>query len=371
MARHRRVTFESSSSSESDSDSDFSSASSRKPSPAPPGEKSAPSAEPLEGKKRMRKSSINKTKSLKPPRSKKKDDQETSHTEHTQDPGEVHLSGVQQVLITTICATDLTLGLRWIPAGFYAVVKVDGAEYQTSNKPVNVDQAVVEWHERILLPRESPSKVRVSVYASFESSPMLCHGELLRTFEISVGELLDRSEKSHPIIFEPKEEEVVSACTSLFMTVEQRLPDQNDIAGLCPLTTVISGDMDSLALETDAGHRHLVQYRRTQSSRDLDQSINHFERALDLCPMDHPYRPAALFNLASAKFISCQANGIYLDVNIPISLFQRALDSRPMGHPDRPTTQLHLAISLLSRFAKHGFQTDADTAKKLLSEVLD
>ncbi|KAG2160197.1 CHAT domain-containing protein [Suillus bovinus] len=201
--------------------------------------------------------------------------------------------------------------------------------------------------------------------------PMLCHGELLRTFEISVGELLDRSKKFHPIIFEPKEEEVVSACTSLFMTVEQRLPDQNDTAGLCPLTTVTSGDMDSLALETDAGHRLLIQYRRTQNSGDLDQSINHFERALDLCPMDHPYRPAALFNLASAKFISCQANGICLDVDIPISFFQRALDSRPMGHPDRPTTQLHLAMSLLSRFAKYGFQTDADTAEELLSEVLD
>ncbi|KAG2125645.1 CHAT domain-containing protein [Suillus bovinus] len=371
MARRRRVTFESSSSSESHSDSDFSSASSRKPSPTPPGEKPAPSAEPLKGKKRKRKSSNKKTKSSKRPRSQKKDDQETSHPGHTQDPGEVHLSGVQQVLITTICATDLTLGLRWIPAGFYAVVKVDGAEYQTSNKPVNVDQAVIEWHERILLPCEPSSKVQVSVYASFEMSPMVCHGELLRAFEISVGELLDRSKKSLSIIFEPKEDEVVSACTSLFMTVEQRLPDQNDTAGLCPLTTVMSDDMDSLALETDTGHRHLVQYRRTQDSGDLNQSINHFECALDLCPVDHPYRPAALFNLASAKFISCQANGIYLDLDIPICLFQRALDSRPMGHPDRPTTQLHLAISLLSRCAKHGFQTDADTAKELLSEVLD
>ncbi|KAG2151628.1 TPR-like protein [Suillus bovinus] len=129
--------------------------------------------------------------------------------------------------------------------------------------------------------------------------------------------------------------------------------------------------MDSLALETDAGHSLLARYRRTQNSGDLDQSINHFERALDLCPVDHPYRPAALFNLATAKFLSCQANGIYLDVDIPISLFQGALDSRPMGHPDRPTTQLHLAISLLSRFAKHGFQTDADTAEdKDLDEAI-
>jgi len=113
-----------------------------------------------------------------------------------------------------IRATDLTLGLRRIPAGFHVVVKTDGAEFQTSNKLVHVDQAVIEWNESILLyvisnlifhtriekdprPCEPYSTVRVSVYASFESSPMLCHGEVLRTFEISVRELLDRSENSH------------------------------------------------------------------------------------------------------------------------------------------------------------------------------
>ncbi|KAG2151620.1 CHAT domain-containing protein [Suillus bovinus] len=374
MARRRRVTFESSSSSESDSESNFHSASSRKTSPTP-GEKSTSGSEPLEGRKHKCKSSDkdndNKTKSSIHHQSQKKDDQEPSRPGHTQDPGEIPFSEVQQALITTIRATDLTLGLRRIPAGFHVVVKVDSAEYQTSSKSVQVDQAFIEWHEHILLPCEPSTKVQVSLYASYEMGPMVCHGELLRTLEISVGELLDRSEKSLSIIFESKEEEVVSACTSLFMSVEQRLPDQNDIAGLCPLTTVTSRDMDSLALETDAGHRLLVRYRRTQNSGDLDRSINHFERALDLCPVDHPYRPAALFNLATAKFLSCQANGIYLNIDIPISLFQDALDSRPMGHPDRPTTQLHLAISLLSRFAKHGFQTDADTAKDLLSEVID
>jgi len=112
-----------------------------------------------------------------------------------------------------IRATDLTLGLLRIPAGFHVVVKTDGAESQTSNKPVHVDQAVVEWSESILLyvvlnlifpagiekdsrPCDTSSKVRVSVYASYELSPMLCHGEILRTFEISVRELLDRSENS-------------------------------------------------------------------------------------------------------------------------------------------------------------------------------
>ncbi|KAG2114914.1 CHAT domain-containing protein [Suillus cothurnatus] len=200
---------------------------------------------------------------------------------------------------------------------------------------------------------------------------MLGHGEVLRTFEISVRELLDCSENSRPIIFQPKQGEVISPCTSLSMTLEQRLSVENDTAVLCPLVVLTSRDMDALAVETDVGHRLLAQYRRTQKSSDLDQSINHFERVSDLCPMDHPYRPAALCNLATAKLVSCQAGKRYLDLDIPINLFQDALDLRPIDHTDRTITQLHLTLSLLSRFAKWGFQTDAVATRELLSEVLD
>ncbi|KAG2754402.1 hypothetical protein P692DRAFT_201928868 [Suillus brevipes Sb2] len=372
MVHRRRVTVKSSSSSDSEgSDSYLSSASSHQTSPTSPVEDSAPSSRKWKCES-SDDDNDNKARCLKRPRSHENLNEEPSHPEGTKNPGEIHLGEVRQVVITDIRAGDLTLGLRRIPAGFHVVFKADGAEYQTSNKSVCVDQAVVEWHERILLPCEPSSKVRVSVYASFELGPMLCHGELLRTFEISVAELLDRSEKSHCIIFHPKQEEVVSACTSLFMTLEQRLSDGNNIAALCPPTTPTSGeDMDTLALRTDAGHRLLARYRRMQNSTDLDQSINHFEHALDICPMNHPCRPAALFNLATAKFISCQANETYLDLDIPISVFQGALDLRPTGHPDRPVTQLHLAIALLSRFAKRGFQTDVDAAEGLLSEILN
>ncbi|KAG1821447.1 hypothetical protein EV424DRAFT_1399906 [Suillus variegatus] len=65
---------------------------------------------------------------------------------------------------------------------------------------------------------------------------------------------------------------------------------QHDVTVLCPLTTLTSCDMDGLALRTDTGHHLLARYRRTQNS-------------MDLCPMDHPYRPAVLFNLATAKFL--------------------------------------------------------------------
>ncbi|KAG2757723.1 hypothetical protein P692DRAFT_20867258 [Suillus brevipes Sb2] len=296
--------------------------------------------------------------------------EEPSRPEHSWDTGEAHLSRVQEVAITTVRATGVILGLRRIPVGFYVTVLSDGAEWQTSNTPVYVDQAVVEWNERIPLPSKPSSKVRLSVYASFELGPMLGHGELLRTIEISVGELLDRSERSLPIIFEHKQEEVVSSCTLLLVIVEQRRSDEKFAEGLRLVTPSKSCDMYALILRTDAGHRLLARYRRTQNKRDLDQSIKHFERASDLCPMDHFCYPAALFNLAVAKFVSCQTNGSYTDLDNPISLFQDALDLRPTGHPDRPATQLHLAMALLSRFAKGDCQIDADAAEESLNEVL-
>ncbi|KAG1848478.1 hypothetical protein F4604DRAFT_1687751 [Suillus subluteus] len=258
-----------------------------------------------------------------------------SHSEQTQDPGETHITEVQKVVITAciddfqaIRTTNLALGLQWIPAGFYVVVKTDSAECQTSNKPVHVDQTVM------------------SAYFCIEK------------------------DTRPSIIFQPEQGEVVSSCTLLFITVELR-SDENDAAVLCPLTTPMSDDMHALLLRTDARHDLLAHYCRMQHRWDLDQSINHFEHTLDICPMDHPCRPAALFNLATAKFVSCQANETYPDFDISISIFQDALELRHTGHPDRPATQLHLAITLLSHFMKRGFPTDADAAEELLSKVLD
>ena len=44
-----------------------------------------------------------------------------------------------------IRATDVALGLRRVPAGFYAVVHHSGLEWKTENKPSSVNDDVVEW----------------------------------------------------------------------------------------------------------------------------------------------------------------------------------------------------------------------------------
>ena len=44
-----------------------------------------------------------------------------------------------------IRATDVALGLRGIPASFYAAIHHSGLEWRTENKPSSVSHDVVEW----------------------------------------------------------------------------------------------------------------------------------------------------------------------------------------------------------------------------------
>jgi len=95
--------------------------------------------------------------------------EDQSNPEHSEDPEETRVSEMQRVIITSMCnkspfslariykfspgfrATDLALGLKRIPAGFYMTVQVDGTEWQTTNKSVHIDQDIVEWNEHIFL----------------------------------------------------------------------------------------------------------------------------------------------------------------------------------------------------------------------------
>lgn len=92
--------------------------------------------------------------------------QESSHQEleQAQNAGDSQLSDVQQVTMTSTChvsfihsihiacykairATDLTLGLRRIPAGFYVIVQANDVQWQTINKRVHVGLDILEWND--------------------------------------------------------------------------------------------------------------------------------------------------------------------------------------------------------------------------------
>ncbi|KAG6379358.1 hypothetical protein JVT61DRAFT_11821 [Boletus reticuloceps] len=98
-----------------------------------------------------------------------------------------------QVVITSIRAEDIVAGFRRMPVGFYVVVQFNGTKRRTENKTVRLHESMVEWDEKIQLPSEPTAKVRLSVCASFEFSPTLGTGEVLRTVEICVGDSVDNT----------------------------------------------------------------------------------------------------------------------------------------------------------------------------------
>ena len=94
-----------------------------------------------------------------------------------------------------------------MPVGLYVLVQFDGIKRRTENKPVHLHDSIIEWDDTIQLwdilysiwfvalmiyrPSNPSAKVQLSVRASFEFSPMLGNGEVLRTVEICVGDLID------------------------------------------------------------------------------------------------------------------------------------------------------------------------------------
>ncbi|KAF8125432.1 hypothetical protein EV363DRAFT_630578 [Boletus edulis] len=113
-------------------------------------------------------------------------------------------------VITSIRATGVALGLRRLPAGFYSVVHHSDLEWRTENKCSSVKDDVVEWGGPIPIPSDPSATVCLEVYAAFEFQPMLGTGEQLRKLTITAKQLLDRGEKHIPLIFLPKDGDIVS-----------------------------------------------------------------------------------------------------------------------------------------------------------------
>ncbi|KAF8842126.1 hypothetical protein BDN67DRAFT_1039577, partial [Paxillus ammoniavirescens] len=320
-------------------------------------------ANPAESPPQMEEDSINHT----PPAPSSPDDPGVS--------GHSTLPEYHRLVITKMKATNLVTGLgqippgleqitsglqyisaslRQIPAGFYVNIIVENEEYQTANKPALVDGGMTEWEDHVYLPSDLSSMVELRIYASHELGPMLGRGERRHKFSVSVGDLVQRSKTSR------KDRKVVSSWSSLQVTVE---PDETR----------------AVAEATDIGHAHMLRYYEDADESHISEAVTHFRRVVDRCPPNNPARGAALSNLATAKFISGEATGAHLDLDMAIFLFQDTRDLRPRDHRDlRPrdhrdhaSTLLKLAIALLSRFNKRGDAADANEAEELLDNVLD
>ena len=121
---------------------------------------------------------------------------------------------------------------------------------------------------------------------------------------------------------------------------------------------------------TDRGHDALLRFHKDHSEETLKTSVTYFERALANCPDGTPCRAAALFNLATAEFITYQSHGTLDDFDTSISLYRKALELRPDDHPDRPMTLLHLAQALLYHYGAAGYEASTnDELCKFVDEL--
>ena len=191
--------------------------------------------------------------------------------------------------------------------------------------------------------------------------------------------------------FFQEDEDVLSPCASLLVTVRRQGHESSDsltsrildphgvsrrfvsapssLISACPQpTTEFRGELDEA---TDRGHGALSRYREHGEKRDLEYSIEQFERALDICPPDHPCRAAAQSNMAAAKFMCCLLDDTDLSLDTPLTLYRNALAARPVGHLDRPFTLIQLAAVHFARFEKRGNEVEATQAETFLHEVMD
>ncbi|KAF8545967.1 hypothetical protein OG21DRAFT_1278881 [Imleria badia] len=228
-----------------------------------------------------------------------------------------------------------------MPVGFYVLVQFDGTIRRTENKPV-----------------------QLSVCASFEFSPMLGNGEILRTVEICVEPSPDYT---RVISFSPTQGEPLSPCSSLLITMERRRSYQSRAASDHDADSDWEESSD-LAQLTNQGHSALLCYRDDPRKEYVAASVGHFKDALSRCPQGHKCYPAALCNLARAHFIQRQINRS-VELSTAISYYREALKLRPVGHPDRPGTLLLLADVLLYRYGKVGVEEFPEEIVALASEV--
>ncbi|KAI9573087.1 TPR-like protein [Boletus coccyginus] len=131
-------------------------------------------------------------------------------------------------------------------------------------------------------------------------------------------------------------------------------------------TTESLGELEDA---TNQGHRALSRYREYGEKRDLERSIEQFELALSVRPLNHPSFAATQSNLGMAKFILCQVEDMNASLGVPLGLYRNALATRPVGHLDRPSTLIQLAMVHLARFGKD--EVERARAESLLHEAME
>ncbi|KAG2135394.1 CHAT domain-containing protein [Suillus bovinus] len=238
-----------------------------------------------------------------------------------------------------------------IPAGIYISINVDSRRCWKSAISVLSSDESVAWGNTVTLSSLASPALSIEIRASYELGQMLGGGEVIGKLEMSWDELLDHGDK-------PFGESILPTCVAVVHDREDQDGALFDSLVLC-----------EVARETDAGHAQFSAYVTSKTVSYLNDAVEHFQLALEQCPVSHPDHATALTNLAWARLKGYVQNDLE-DIDSTTSLFRDALALRPQCHPDHPLSLYNLTEALTWRHDKKGAAADIREAAHLYHELL-
>ncbi|KAG2350967.1 hypothetical protein BDR05DRAFT_1054991 [Suillus weaverae] len=264
------------------------------------------------------------------------------------------------ITLEVINGKNLQVPSERIPAGIYVFFNVDLRRcWKSAISVLSCDESVV-WGNTVTLSSHASPALSVEIRASYEADQMLGNGEVIGKLQMSWDELLDHGDEPFNLSFPP----VRSVHPSFMLKTAIVLAcDDQDSALSDSLIDC------KIARETDAGHAQFAAYVRSKTVSHLNAAIEHFQLALDQCPVSHPDHATALTNLTWARLIGYIRNDLR-DIDVTISLFHDALALCPQCHPDHSLSLYNLTEALNQRHDKKGTATDIHKAIQLYHELL-
>ncbi|KAI6011591.1 hypothetical protein EDC04DRAFT_2905379 [Pisolithus marmoratus] len=144
--------------------------------------------------------------------------------------------------------------------------------------------------------------------------------------------------------------------------------------GLCPLDHRDRGlFLNSIAFGLCKKFRKhtAIRYDNQGTVADLDEAVMLRRAALELCPLGHPSRGAALGNLAFDLGQRFREQAAMCDLDEAFKLHRTALELHPCGHPQQPLLLYGLAFCFSSRYDNQGAVADLDEAVTLGRAALE
>ncbi|KAG1793550.1 CHAT domain-containing protein [Suillus plorans] len=170
----------------------------------------------------------------------------------------------------------------------------------------------------------------------------------------------------HTIVAGNGVDHVVSACNNLPIDASDGgIHLRRVVLELCPLGHRLRpAALDGLAQALQ------IRFDQHGSIDDLDTSIQLCREAVSLCPEGHAHRDTYLDNLADSLMSRFRHQGKPNDLDEAISLDEEALCLRPVGHESRDSSLNNLGLVLIARFKKRGDIDDITRAISLYHESL-